>query len=337
MRCFLPIMLLVVAAATSRAQEIVVLGEKAADFPPGFFTDGGKYQVGDFKGKALVLTFFERTCPGCQAKVPERNALISSLQGKPVAFLGIVPNASPAEAVAYVQATGLNMPLFADNLGVMQARYNTKISLENIWQVRIVDAEGKLMGLEFKKEAIEKVISQSPPDSMFKAIGADAKFAPVMAPFEHGQFAAGMKLLTNVRKTAKKTEQPTLGKIYDTVKQEAGKWKREADEAANVDPVLAYDLYSRIAATFPGDDLGKAAQVSLKKVAATKAVTAELAARVAYNKVAQAMSAAVPAQKPMIASGFADIGKKYPDTPTSFKAKQLADELGYQPPLPKKK
>jgi len=36
-------------------------GQSAPDFPPGPFTDGGHYQLSDFKGKVLVLYFFEST------------------------------------------------------------------------------------------------------------------------------------------------------------------------------------------------------------------------------------------------------------------------------------
>ena len=44
-------------AETATAQ--VIVKNKAADFPPGEFTDGGRYQMSDFAGKALALYFFE--------------------------------------------------------------------------------------------------------------------------------------------------------------------------------------------------------------------------------------------------------------------------------------
>jgi hypothetical protein len=37
----------------------VQAGVPAPDFPPGIFTDGGRYSMEDFKGKALALYFFE--------------------------------------------------------------------------------------------------------------------------------------------------------------------------------------------------------------------------------------------------------------------------------------
>ena len=35
-------------------------GEQAADFPPGDFTDGGRYSLEDLRGKAVVLHLYEK-------------------------------------------------------------------------------------------------------------------------------------------------------------------------------------------------------------------------------------------------------------------------------------
>lgn len=43
-----------VSAPTAAAQD-----KKAPEFPPGFFSDGADYAIGDFQGKVLVLYFFE--------------------------------------------------------------------------------------------------------------------------------------------------------------------------------------------------------------------------------------------------------------------------------------
>ena len=35
-------------------------GEQAPDFPPGEFSDGGRYSLEDLKGKAVVLYLYEK-------------------------------------------------------------------------------------------------------------------------------------------------------------------------------------------------------------------------------------------------------------------------------------
>ena len=53
-----PVLLLCVAAAAARGAGNA--GEQAADFPPGEFTDGGRYSLEQLKGKAVVLYFYEK-------------------------------------------------------------------------------------------------------------------------------------------------------------------------------------------------------------------------------------------------------------------------------------
>ena len=54
---FVPALLLCLAPAARGAG---IPGEQAPDFPPGEFTDGGRYSLEDLKGKAIVLYFYEK-------------------------------------------------------------------------------------------------------------------------------------------------------------------------------------------------------------------------------------------------------------------------------------
>ena len=69
--------------------------------------------------------------------MPERNTLIKSFQDKPVKFIGVMVHGTVASAVlGYQSQTGLALPVFADNLNLMQKRYGFQISLNNPWQNR---------------------------------------------------------------------------------------------------------------------------------------------------------------------------------------------------------
>jgi peroxiredoxin len=52
------VLLLCLAATIARGAGNA--GEKAADFPPGEFSDGGRYSLADLKGKAIVLYMYEK-------------------------------------------------------------------------------------------------------------------------------------------------------------------------------------------------------------------------------------------------------------------------------------
>jgi peroxiredoxin len=312
-------------------------GIDAPDFPPGIFTDGGHYSLADMKGQAVALFFFEPNCPTCRGKIPERNEVVKAMHGKPVKFFAICSNGSPLEAAQYQKSTGLQMTTFADNLGLMQARYGFKISLQNIWQFRILDATGKISGRNLDEPTITQVISMAPTEQKYMNMNLDAKFVSVLDLLECGQYPIAMKQVFTFKKTAKKNDLLAVTSIQDAVKKEAEQWAEDASSAKESDPLKAYDLYARIAASLPGDEMAKTATATMKKLESDKSVKAELTARTAYSKVAQAMAMATPAQKPAVARALADITRKYADTPTAVRAQALVDELGGDPTPPKKK
>ena len=52
--------LALLAGAPAAARAAGQAGEPAADFPPGLFSDGKTYSLADFKGKVVVLYFYEK-------------------------------------------------------------------------------------------------------------------------------------------------------------------------------------------------------------------------------------------------------------------------------------
>ncbi len=251
------------------------------------------------------------------------------MKGKPIKFFAIAANLTATEASAYAQQTGLAMPVYADSLGMMQKRYGMDISLKNIYQYRVVGPNGKIVGYRADEEALNLLVTQTQPKW---------KYAPEKEPspalgqaldlLEAGQYAPGMKLLAPLRKSANKRTATAAIEIYDVLKKQGEEWKKEAEEAAEKEPVQAYDLYSRIAAAFPGDELAKSAAGPLKKLQANKTVKADLTARKAYAKLLSQLSQLGPAQKATAAKLCRTFAKRYKDTPSAQQAESLATELG---------
>jgi hypothetical protein len=234
----------------------------------------------------------------------------------------------PAEAADYVAKQGLTMPVFADNLNLMQKRYGFEISLKNIWQYRVVGADGRVVANDMSKEAIDRAIEATKPKWKFRGDSDDPKLVPALDQLEQGQYPAGVKLLTPLRKNSNKMVAEAANKVYDELKAEGEKWKEEAEKAAEDEPVKAYDLYSHVTATFPGSDLAKSVADPMKKLAANKTVGAELAARKAFSTVPASLARLTPAQKQLGAKMCQDIAKKHAGTPTGEKAAALAKDLG---------
>lgn len=251
--------------------------------------------------------------------------MVKAYAGKPVKFIAVA-SMNPAQAQRYQRETGLAMPIFADNQGLMQARHGFKISLQNIWQFRIFDGEGKIAATQFDEDSIEKAVRRVIEPTRFLQLEVDASLTPVLQSFEFGQYALGAKQLAPLRKSTSKAVHNSVSQVQAALKKEAETWKKAAAEAGS-NTVVAYDLYTRLATVLPNDELGKEAQKALKPLAADKAVKSELAARAVYQKLSQSLSTAPAASKTALSKAFRNLAKNHADTPTAAKALALAEEL----------
>ena len=318
--CFL----LLTRTASAVAQGMA--GQPAPDFPPGTFSDGGQYRLSDLKGKVVVLFFFESKCPRCRASIPERTAVVKAMQGKPVLFLAVGANINQAEALKYQRETGLAMPIFADGLGTMQARYGFKISLQNIWQMRVIGPDGIVRDYNMTVEAINKVLDKVMIERKFNVADYNPKLSPVVECFEFDQYVLGLRALAPLRQSANKPLAESALKLFEVAKTEGEKWKTEAAAAAASEPLKAYDLYSKIANAFLTDELGKAASASAKKLATDEKIATELAGRKAFAQLNLGQTTALNRQS--VLQSCQIIAKKYPGTPTADRATEFAKELG---------
>src|SRR5688572_25507092 len=149
---------LLVGATSAQAQG--KFGETAPDFPPGAFNDGGRYQLSDYAGKVVVLFFYEKDCPSCRGKIPQRNAVVKQYQGKPVKFFAVAAGDTLQQAKSYAGGTKLAMPVFADPLSLMERRYGQTLSLQNIWQFRVIGPDGKIAGYRMEPDDIDKALAK---------------------------------------------------------------------------------------------------------------------------------------------------------------------------------
>ncbi len=259
--------------------------------------------------------------------MPERNALVKAFQDKPVKFLAVMAHSSVVDATGYQAKNGLTMPIFADNLNLMQKRYGFEISLKNIWQYRVVDATGKVAEYNMTEEAINKVVGMSNPKWKYRSENDDAKVLPTLDLLEMAQYSSAAKQLAPLRKSTKKPIAEAANRVIDSLKTEAEEWKAEAEKAAEEEPVKAYDLYTRISTVLAGDALAKDAAEAKKKLATNKVIVAELAARKAFDPIMTTLVRTPPEQKKLLAQQIQTFLKKHKDTPTGEKAEALLKEL----------
>ncbi|MDB5296151.1 MAG: hypothetical protein JWO31_2134 [Phycisphaerales bacterium] len=303
-------------------------GDVAPDFPPGAFADGGRYRLADFKDKVVVLFFYEKECPTCRGSIPARNQVVDQFKGRPVKFIAVAPGDTLSDVNQYARSTRLKMTGFSDLFGVMQTRYGFQISLHNIYQFRIVGPDGKVTtaGIDLKPADIEAALATA--KWRYKDGGYHASLATVIDQLEWHQYEPALRVLRPSTKAGSKAVMESAAKLLDAVRAEAKEWVAEAATAAAADPVRAYDLYARVAACFPGEDLGTKADAAAMALVKAKPVADELAARKLYDGVYATATKAQLAQKAAFGTQIAAVAKKYPETPTGKSAAAFADELG---------
>ena len=304
-------------------------GEVAPDFPPGVFSDGGHYDLADYRGKLLVVFFFESECPTCKGMVPKWNKLTAEYKDRPVRFLAIGPHNTLAGVKQYVQETRLAMPVFADNLNVMETLYGQTISLENVRQWRLIGPDGKVVGYEPTEAAIDKALAGV--HWKYKDGGYDPKLNGIVDALEWNQYGPAVKGLHAARKASPRSLAASAEKLYGAVHAEGEGWKSKADELAATDPVAAFDLYAKVANVFAGDDLAKAVADPMKALRSNKAVVDEMAARQQYAQLYSAVPRARFQQREQVAKFCEQIADKYPGSPTATKAQALSVAIATAP------
>jgi peroxiredoxin len=344
-RPLLPVLLVVcVLYLPARAAAQGKLGEESKDFPPVAFNNGQKYHLSDFKGKVVVLYLFDGTWKESKRFVVNANEVVKKYKDQPIKFFAVGAGTPPVAAFAFARGTGLAMPTFADNLGLLQSRVGQKIAGQKTVRFVVIGPEGLIVEeglilmssgpneISMTKSAVDMALDKQKVEWKYNVKDFDPKLEPALQAFEWNQYEAGMKLLAPLRKSkAKGKKSEALVKsadlLYAEIKKQGEAWKEEADQAAEEKPIKAYDLYLKVRHVFAGDEMAKEVAASLKKLAANKTVAKELAARKEMLKLEGQLAQMSMVQRAQAASLCKALAKRFPGTPTADEAQSLAKEL----------
>jgi AhpC/TSA family len=317
--------------------------EESADFPPGVFSNGQKYHLADFKGKVVVLLFFDGTWQLSGLPGPVMTQItdpVRKYRGEPFKFIVVASGARPAAAAAFARGLGLNLPVFSDSLALLEKRFGLTVAGRKSVRFIVLSPTGSEAGsgtiaestgannFTYYKDVVEQILSKQSAEWKYSAKDYDAKLEPALKEFEWGQYEAGMKLLTPLRtKSPSKKVKASADQLYDELKKQGAAWKDEAEKAAEEQPVLAYDLYARINRLFAKDDLAKEVAEPLKTLKANKTVHRELEARKDMAKLDVQLTQLSMAQRKQAATLLKGLAKRFPETPTAKHAEAMAKEL----------
>ncbi len=135
MRAFISI--LICAAA-------LLAGEHTGQRAPGFALPDSNlkmYDLADYRGKILLLEFFQTDCPACIAFIPVLKE-VKQKYGDKVAILSVanVPHDNASTVARYIEATKIEHPVVFDQ-GQMEFSYLRKTTIDNPY-IFIIDGNG---------------------------------------------------------------------------------------------------------------------------------------------------------------------------------------------------
>jgi peroxiredoxin len=101
--------------------------------------DGRTVTLDDFRGRPLVVSFFESWCPICRAEQPDLSQVARELAGR-VGFVGVSNHDTVAAGRAYQRRFGVPYPLANDPSGRTWARWRVPYQPVTV----LVDTQGRI-------------------------------------------------------------------------------------------------------------------------------------------------------------------------------------------------
>ena len=139
---------------TSPQLKIVDAGENGLiaqdDRPPapqlsGTTLEGERLDVGDYRGKVVVLNFWASWCPPCRAEAQNLIEVAETTKASGVEFIGVNVKNARDEALAFERKQGVPYPSLHDQPGVLLTRFRTLVPQVPPTTL-ILDRQGRIAG-----------------------------------------------------------------------------------------------------------------------------------------------------------------------------------------------
>jgi len=117
MKTWITALCLAFFALASAAAELKTLPPKPAPALKLPALEGGTLDIGQLKGKVVLVNFWAVWCPPCRKEMPSMARLADKLAGKPFTLVGVNVGESPEEIRAFLKQVPVNFPIVLDDEG----------------------------------------------------------------------------------------------------------------------------------------------------------------------------------------------------------------------------
>jgi len=254
---------------------------EAPEFPqsPQQWINSAPLSTEALKGKAVVLYYFEETCPTCRGKWPGRFEAAKKFEGKPVVFIAVNSGTPRPDIQQYVKEVGITWPVLLDFDRSFEKKSGVgEISLQNIYQVRVIDGNGKFgSGAPDNLEATTESALKSAHWRVEPA-EVPAVLKPAWTAVEMANFPAAAKPIKSSLNAKQADVKAAAEKLNAAVELEMNKELEEAAKLAKTEKKWdAYKAYMQVADRYQGYAIPEIVSEARSELSGTEEVKPQLA------------------------------------------------------------
>lgn len=300
---------------------------------PAVWANSGPISMEALEGKAAVLYFFEEDCPRCAERWPGILETAAKFQGQPVVVIGVNSGTPPRELAGYLRQNRINLPVIMDVDRSLEKASNVgEISLQNIYQARIITADGTMRSANAGD--LEGSIQQALQGAKWNVdpTGMPAELQAAWAAVEFGTPAAGAQAIRRAQRAASGPAKDAADRLvaYVDSQIQASMTEAQSFETAgqNWD---AYKVYAELQEKFRGYDLPEDLDEKIKTLADDEAIKTEVAAMKQLDAIKRRLATANPTSARAIVMQINRLIEQSPGTDAAEQAQQLLTNLGVTP------
>jgi len=266
-------------------------------------------------GKAVLLYFFEETCPRCKAQWPALLEIAERHRNDPIAFVAVNSGTSATALQAYARSVNLTWPIIVDfDRSFEHTAGINEISLQNIVQVSYITPDGVLKPGRWSD--LEDTISRALEGARWKVDPAEIpdELQVAWRNIEFGNFAAAA---SEVHKAlgSRKTEVKTAAqKLAGVVAKQAESDMDAAKSEAAKSKYRAYERYGAIAEQYAGFPVVTEATTARRALGGDPDLRKETVAIKAVERQRPLMASDKPAVRQRAIAAIQKIIEQNPDS-----------------------